>query len=233
MELTSPASSQPVWPSELSGWYTEERGLESYTGPDIPAGAITSDAIKLAMLRNAPAVPDGFDAAFLEIEPESINRSGSEQARAGSPMRLLLDPSGDLFVFKPPKTPDKTTSVIDIFDHITNSLVFQMKDLPKTNSFRDTWQVKNRRTGLPIDRLFIPTSVSQNSSLKFRQISVSGYRQDNDSELAIPVEETSILPRALNELFGLVLEVRAKGVEETKNAALIDAVKKTVTEGNE
>jgi len=168
----------------------------------------TLSALALATLRNAPAEHKGFTLALFhphqsETEPVAITSSG----------RVLIVPQAT-------------------FNSILN-LVDQTRALPSTESFRNTWVIKQDRTSQPIDRLitFPSSSVSTSDDDRegeMKQVSVQGF-DHQARELKAPTAGYNTLPDPLFELTAAVLEARDHETGRDKDEIVLARVRELVS----
>jgi len=230
MSVPSNATPGSPWPSPHSGWFSNGDEIIPYEGPPIPVSAITKGSVKLAMLLNAQALHDGFNVAFLDLDPTVI---GTEQrdGRSRFPGKLLMNSSGQIYQFK--ENSECTEQHEDVYTYITTSLTSKSLALPSTGRFWNSWGIRHRMTCQANNLLYLQqASVASETEPKFKQITVYGYimppREGRGPlPLSREVEDYTTLPLELDELFGLVLEARGERGEE-KNSDLIEAIKKVV-----
>ncbi|KAI0693265.1 hypothetical protein BC835DRAFT_1253549, partial [Cytidiella melzeri] len=107
--------------SSTAGWHSRAQ-----PHPDPSSFTPTRDTLSLAVLRNAPADPEGFTLALFSPDI-AVDASGSV---------LRLENHNDF------------TSLV--------ALANQANELPRTGSFMNMWCLKRARTSQPIERLFVP-----------------------------------------------------------------------------
>jgi len=108
--------------TSLGGWHSR---AEPYLQPFVP----DQSALRLAVLRNAPAEPEGFTLALFD-----------------SPAEIAVDAAGKVLLMEDAD-----------FQGLLN-LADQTKDLPSTGKFRNTWVINQPRTSQPIERVLLPIS---------------------------------------------------------------------------
>lgn len=162
MSRTSPA-----------GWHSR---AVSYPHEFTPEKA----ALRLAVLRNAPAEPDGFTLALFD-----------------SPAKIAVDAAGKVLEL----TEGDFNHLIPLAEHT--------KDLPSTETFRNTWVVAQPITSRPIDRILLPVD-GIGDGLGYKETSIRGF-DDVNTKLRTPVGEYQDLPPLLQDLVKLALEAREPG----------------------
>ncbi|KAL9708651.1 hypothetical protein Ac2012v2_008198 [Leucoagaricus gongylophorus] len=149
-------------------------------------------ALRLAVLRNTPVDPEGFTLALFD-----------------SPAEIAVDASG------------KVLRVEDAdFQGLLN-LADQIKDLPLTGNFRNTWVIMQPRTSQPIERVLLPVTGKDGRGL--RETSVQGY-DGVTTRLKTTVGGIQYLPLALQNLIGSVLEAK-EALNDDRDESMIKRVK--------
>jgi len=223
------------WPSPYSGWFKKKFCIEPYKGPQIPAAWVTKETLKLAVMVNSMMWPFGFEGAFIELPPAYSERC--EAGNSEAPRRFLLDSVGNIYQFAGIDVNESE----DVFTYITKSLSSRVKALPSTGRDGNSWRIRPLATCEPSHIVYLQQGIPMYPQHK--KILVSGYSMPSPSEgmsgrldsspRIIDLEETiggfDTLPAALDELFGLALELGGETLEE-RNLDLIQAIKQVVAE---
>ncbi|TFK73627.1 hypothetical protein BDN72DRAFT_834506 [Pluteus cervinus] len=176
---------------------------EARPHPNPHAFEPTQSSLALSVFRNAPVEHEGFTLALfhpndVESEPVAVTRSG----------RVLYIP---------------TTTFGTLL-----GLVDQVRGLPSTETFRNTWSIQQDRTSQPIERLVtFPTSTSISANDRAEQVKEIGVQGFDGTKSALKKETAGFtsLPEPLFELTGLVLKARD---EQTEDRAVLDKVRGVV-----
>ncbi|KAH6905282.1 hypothetical protein BKA70DRAFT_1293892 [Coprinopsis sp. MPI-PUGE-AT-0042] len=181
------SSSNAPWSSPLSGFLdraTRYSDTASFKPP--------RSSLELVVLRNAPVETEGFTLALFSSD-------GSNQKET-----FAVDAKGAVYTL----TPDDASGILKLAHDIT--------ELPTTEEFRNTWILKALRTSQPIDRILIPKGKcapevpEENYEKEFNEVSVQGFNYE-ERELRERTAGEDVLPQALWELAGVVLEGRSEG----------------------
>lgn len=106
--------------TSLSGWHSRATPYPDSFTPE-------RSALRLVVLQNAPADPEGFTLALFD-----------------SPSKIAVDAAG------------RVLSIQDSDFEGLVALADQTKDLPSTGTFRNTWVIQQPMTSRPIERVLLP-----------------------------------------------------------------------------
>lgn len=178
-------------PTSLTGWHSR---ATPYSDPFTPERS----ALRLVILRNAPADPEGFTLALFD-----------------SPANIAVDAAGKVLL----------ADDLDFAGLI--ELAERTKGLPPTGRFRNTWIIQQPTTSRPIERILLPItqSIAPEDQSGYEQTSVQGY-DGVTTHLKQPVGDIQDLPPVLQDLVGLVLEAReGEGGPTEKDKEMVKRVK--------
>lgn len=190
-----------AWTSPLSGFLDRADPYRRSTSDFQPSRS----ALQLAVLRNAPADPEGFTLAVFSSDGHTPDGE----------KRFAVDNHGVIHVLQ-----DQDVNTLQ-------SLVSSVLELPATAAFRNTWVLRHQRTSQPIDRILVPkTTLSAtpvaNYEEEFAETSVQAFNYE-ERQLRDPVQGLEVLPDSLWELTGSVLEARK--VEGSEDPAVLSYVR--------
>ncbi|KAJ2915673.1 hypothetical protein MD484_g4764, partial [Candolleomyces efflorescens] len=174
------------WTSPLSGFLDRADPYRRSTTEFKPPRS----ALQLAVLRNAPAEPEGFTLAVFSSDGHTPDGE----------KRFAVDNHGIVHVLQ--------EADVNTFQ----SLVGTVQELPATDAFRNTWVLKYQRTSQPIERILVPKATlpatpAASYEDEFAETSVQAFNYE-ERQLRKPVHGVEVLPQSLWELTGSVLEAR-------------------------